>query len=92
MKLHSCLAVAALCASLLVGPAVAGGISDVDHPDVPNCVLFPASGHNAPDCETLTFQAVYAHNGQGARDTHVSAGKDGILGTADDIVSHSYSW
>lgn len=35
-------------------------ISDVDHPDIPNCTI---TGSNAVDCETLTMQAIYPPNG-----------------------------
>jgi hypothetical protein len=45
--------------AFLITPASAG-ISDVDHPDIPNCTIV---GPNAADCETLTMQAVYPPNG-----------------------------
>lgn len=59
--------------SALVVPAAAQTISDVDHPDIPNCVMFPKSGHNALNCENLTIQAVYAHNGAGTKVTYKDA-------------------
>lgn len=51
----------------LAAPAVAQTISDVDHPDIPNCTIV---GPNAPNCENLTIQAVYAHNGIGTKTSY----------------------
>lgn len=51
-------------AAMLASPALAQTISDVDHPDVPNCTI---KGPNPPNCENLTIQAIYAHNGLGTR-------------------------
>lgn len=45
---------------LLVAPASAAVLSDVDHPGVPNCTLF---GPNVPNCELLTMIAIFPPNG-----------------------------
>ena len=50
--------------AMLAAPAFASTISDVDHPNVPNCTIF---GTNAPNCENLTVQAVHSPNGLGAK-------------------------
>lgn len=74
----------AFAAVMLAAPAVAAPISDVDHPDIPNCAIFPKGGVNPPNCETLSIMAVHAHNGQGDRSCHT------------DPVTHkllcSYTW
>ncbi len=56
--------------SVLALPAAAQTISDVDHPDIPNCTV---TGPNAPNCENLTIQAIYAHNGVGTKTTYKDA-------------------
>ena len=50
--------------AMMAAPAFASTISDVDHPDVPNCTIF---GTNAANCENLTMQAVHAPNGLGGK-------------------------
>lgn len=71
-------------AALLTVPTAAAPISDVDHPDIPNCAIFPKGGVNPPNCETLSIMAAHAHNGQGDRSCHTNP------------VTHkpecSYSW
>jgi len=46
--------------ALLAVPANAAVLSDVDHPNVPNCTIF---GPNAPNCELLTMIALFPPNG-----------------------------
>lgn len=54
-------AIAAIAAlAFLSMPAMAGHISDVDHPDVPNCIVGAA---NPPNCENLTMQGALGNNG-----------------------------
>lgn len=45
---------------LLATPTSAAVLSDVDHPNVPNCTIF---GPNAPNCELLTMIALFPPNG-----------------------------
>lgn len=73
---------------------VVAAITDVDHPDIPNCVMFPKSGHNAPNCETLSIMAVMPHEGKGYsyHGSHIDPGPDGILGTPDDVTVHSIGY
>lgn len=49
--------------AMLTTPSLAAPISDVDHPDIPNCVMFPAGGVNPPNCETLSMIALFPPNG-----------------------------
>lgn len=55
---------AALALALLSAPVLAQTISDVDHPNIPNCTIV---GPNADNCENLTLQATKSHNGLGDR-------------------------
>ena len=86
------IAVIGLVSALLAVTPASAKITDVDHPDIPNCVMFPKSGHNAPNCETLTIQAVHPNNGLGKKSCHTWKGPDGILGTPDDVKSCQNSW
>lgn len=67
---------AAFAAVMLAAPAIAAPISDVDHPDIPNCAIFPKGGVNPPNCETLSIMAVHGHNGQGEKSCWISNSDD----------------
>lgn len=52
---------AALAVMALATPSLAfggrvGHLSNTDHPDVPNCYVFPPGGVNAPNCETVPVE------------------------------------
>lgn len=47
-------------AAMLIAPANAAVLSDVDHPNVPNCTI---RGPNPPNCELLTLIALFPPNG-----------------------------
>lgn len=44
-------------------PAYAASLTDVDHPDIPNCYHGFAEDHPGEKCETLSLQAIYGNNG-----------------------------
>ena len=67
--------------AMLAIPATAQTISNVDHPDIPNCTV---RGPNVANCENLTIQAIYAHNGTGTKSCYTDP--------ATHEKSCSYSW